>query len=313
MMLVNDLSDVSARYTLAEARPGHYRLLVKNQPTPSQTSLQYDFLPTREFERNRLTLEHREHGLLTGGDLLRLTGIVVDGDGAPAQHGGGIFYRRPLGASGLYGSINLADLRSRVELLGQEGRQFDGQSVSLVMGYPLTRDVHGYRYLIGELQRTEEDLEGFPNDNRVDLGRVVYAHKIAGADAGLYDASVALTSGSNRDSGINDFSHLRAGLGKIWPIHNWRRGAHLEAEMLLQVADGQVPASEQFYLGSTQSLRGYAYAAESGDEGVIGQLELGFGLQKPPSWLYSFSHGVFLDAGAVRSKEGSSLSQSSRD
>lgn len=313
MMLVNDLSDVSARFELQEKSPGIYQLHAKNQSVEPRFTAQYDFLPTQEFERNRLSLAHRQYSFLTGGDLLRLHLTAITGNSRPSQIGGGVFYRTPLGNDGLYGSFAFSDLRSRVEILGQDNRDFEGRSISTVLGYPVSRDAHGYEYLIGEIQRTDEKIEGFGDVNQVDLARIVFASKHSNLKSDVRDFSLSITSGRDEDPSVRGFSHFRMGIGNVWTANQITSGAHFKAELLMQISGNTLPNSEKFFLGSHQSSRGYSYSSEIGDSGVSATAEIGKPLNIDTDFIINPQHGLFFDLGAVKSQSGDQLARSARD
>lgn len=311
MMLINDLGGVSSTYHLYELSPGTYQMTISNSGAPSATSLQLDYPPTTDFKRQRLNVAHTRYGVFKGGDALRVSATGIRGNNRPSQIGGELYYRAPIGTNGLFGSVSASDLRSRIEQVTQQDLQFDGKNFAVTLGYPLVRNSHGYEYIIGELQSTEEKIEGFASNNDVEVARIIFVHKSSDNQANLFNASVSATLGKGDRLEIQDFTHIRGALGKVWNLNHLSSGLHFRADSLLQLADSPLPASEQFYLGSTRFLRGYSFGSEAGDSGAVFTVELDKTIVKPPLGLSRLRHGTFVDMGIVKNSNGSAQSLAS--
>jgi hypothetical protein len=108
-----------------------------------------------------------------------------------------------------------------------------------------------------------------------------------------------------RSSGLVDdqFWHARAGGGVVLHLDQPKGDHALRIEGMGQFTNSALPATEKFYLGDRDRMRGYHIATTLGDTGVAGTVELSryIGIEK--GILEAISPSAFLDAGWAKATD----------
>lgn len=264
-----------------------------------------DNAPVGSGDAYRATLQQEIYGAGFSGDLLRFTGLVqTDGDGDEGLYGQ-LFYRHPLGASGLYLEAFAGDA---VFQRRYQDRRLDfdqhGSQVGAALGYPLRRTAGRQDYLVTEFEALAGRTDGaaYTFDSRVEALRTywILGRNLDGRTA--IEASLSASVGRRRTEGGDaaldgdrTWSHARGEIGIVTPIG---AATWLRTEIEAQMAFTALPAIEQFYLGHLPGVRGYSQGEIAADSGFAVSLEVEHALG--PGADRDLRVFGFMDAGSVR-------------
>lgn len=320
LLLMNDLSGLAARSTLQRgSERGTSRLVVDASDTPMLEGRAWsDNFGNRSTGSFRLGAQLQVNSPSRLGDSVAVG--LVQSTGSTAAN---LNYSLPLNASGLRLNAGASYLRYRIDQEAFRSLDLRGDATAFQLGasYPLvrTRERNLYASLtyerrkltdraLGETLRSRklDSLSFLLAGSRIDpwggggtlQGNVAVtagrADLSGNADDKFVDSRTARTNGSFRKLfvGANRLQNLGGAPGSEWTLF---------AGVVGQLASGNLDSSEKFILGGASGVRAYPVGEASGDEGVLGTLELrrnfalgGDGMQSKLQAL------AFVDAGQVR-------------
>ncbi|MCB1382471.1 MAG: ShlB/FhaC/HecB family hemolysin secretion/activation protein [Notoacmeibacter sp.] len=313
LMLVNDLAGVTAvtGFDYPDPNAGAHLKITARQ-TNQAGSLVLDN-PPREFGKAVSLYGTQEfYSVFTGGDLLRLQGGFTwhfAGNGKGHSLSGNAYYRTPLGPKGAYGELYGGNVVGRRDASGKYvATELTGYELGGVIGYPVLRDIHDYRYGLLEARHSAVDSSGKGVAFRSAVN-AISALALAGHDDDDGAPSrfgLVATAGWRRgaiplgeDDGDDSFWHLRASYGTAQPLPAVHHDLSYRFEINGQYSPYRLPSVEEFYLGGKTSLRGYRFAEASGDSGIAGIFELRHSWAEGAGPFSSLSVHAFFDAGHV--------------
>lgn len=310
LLLLTDLPGVTVRSTL---RPGSASgtadlVVAVSEARALQTTLGFDNYGNAHTGRTRTTLGVNYNDLTGVGDQLSLQ-TVRSGSGLTSARLG---YERPLGADGLRMRLSYADLHYDVggvfEALGVTG---DSQIYSAGLQYPLIRSraqnlsIHGgleQKYIGSAVKAMGMDsnkvitslnlgLSGSTQDNFIEGGLTAWGASITRGSLDLRSPiDAALDAGGANTNG--EFTKLNWNAMRIQRL---TPRLSLTGSLMGQTSTGNLDSAEKFFLGGPNSVRAYPAGETSGDEGVLGTIELRYDLAYPGMQLIGF-----VDGGKVR-------------
>jgi len=212
-------------------------------------------------------------------------------------------YGRPLGSSGLRGSINMALLDYRLVQPSLAALDGEGQArtAGALLSYPLVRNeragVTGWFSIDTKLLR-DASLGTVLRNVRIRGGALGISANLADSSgSGGTDVSLSLGHGELESADATDVRGTRGGFEKInWSVH---RQQPLSGRLALsalfqgQVASKNLDAAERFALGGPHGIRAYPVGEAAGDEGML----LRLALQYPFSGQLTGS--LFIEGGQV--------------
>lgn len=138
-------------------------------------------------------------------------------------------------------------------------------------------------------------------------GRWSLTSSLTASFGGLIDRDVNSCSGQLGDR--DQFDCRRAGASSSFLVWggNLRREQKLgkwsvQGRLGFQFASSPVLSSEQFYIGGSETVRGYFQSEVGGDDGASASLELHTPLVTPADWNWGLKFLVFADSGWVRTQ-----------
>jgi hemolysin activation/secretion protein len=311
-MLASDLSGVYLRSEFSFEPPYDGALLrVIGGEARSGGSVSVDDVPLRPGTGARSYVVQEGRGLATGGDMLRLVGVLTLEPNDSNAFGGTVFYRRPLGSHGTYVEGfggNAFSQRTFAQVTPQSEEM--GLNAALAVGHPLKRDVHNFVYALGEYEYSDASSRlgatAFDSTSHALRAYLVQGH--TAPQGGIVQWSVVLSAGMRPDrpagqpaDGAKRFLHVRGAFGSVAALPFVSQHTYLRFEASGQWAPDSLPLVERFGLGFQPYLRGYAPYEVEGDRGIGTAVELSY-LTPAKRWgLRELMPFVFLDAGAVGS------------
>jgi len=309
LMLASDLSGVVVRSEIRHDGAGKRRLAIHAGAARHRFMAQADHGPRANASSIALTGEL--YSQATPGDMVRLS-VGGTRDFETRDHGVNLSatYRLPLGADGTYGEFMLANTRFGRDIAGSlsDSRFQEGRNFIALLGHPFLRNIHEFLYGFVEFDHAELDAGpgGTSNDASQAVRLSTYYSSIGNA-FGTLRGGATLSAGvaDTRSSGTVDdqFWHARAGGGVVLHLDQPKGDYSLRIEGMGQFTNSALPATEKFYLGDRDRMRGYHVATALGDTGVAGTVELAryIGIEK--GILEAISPSVFLDAGRARTTD----------
>jgi len=320
LALTNDIAGVSATVAFAKlANIGEYEAVISGVESTQSGVIAIDTVSQKFFDDKRVQLQQNFSSVFQGGDLIRLQGSFVDPKGAPDSQSVYASYLFPIGNHGAYAELSAGDVQTALTVEGRTtpiqfnggsfilpgsstNENFEGQSASVTLGYPLER-LHGRAtYLIGsvdwsddETQRlgdtetTSIDLSLFSRHEKTDGQSVAYGLTIGAGDTDSY---------LNGASGT--FQYLHGSFGLIQPMNALAKNTELRFELFGQISSDKAAGSKLIGLGSEQSLRGYSNATYTGQTGAWGSIEIAGTVPVDSHWSSQITPLAFIDFGAVR-------------
>lgn len=320
LALINDMPGISVSMAF-EINPAtaNYTLVISGEESMQFGGVTIDSSPRNLAEQNRVSLQQNFFNLFTGGDIIRLQGGYVAGDGLPSQRSLYLDYQLPIGNSGLYAEVSIGDVDTQTALTapsslsfvtgngfvltpGATTRQdFEGQFASVALGYPLSHHHDGAIYIVGNIDVTSDSTDDVGDTDIIftefNLLKTYYS-----PDGWSYVASIT-AGGGDVDSYLNQYDgHFTRGqfhLGFISPFELVSYETELRLELTGQLGSSDTPNALLLALGEEQFLRGYESSTFSGTDGLIGTAELAYPFYIEGSLVRQITSFVFLDAGTV--------------
>nr|PZN01036.1 MAG: hypothetical protein DIU74_10670 [Pseudomonadota bacterium] len=218
-------------------------------------------------------------------------------------------YAVPLGTSGLRGDIGIAqsayDLGEEFAALGATGT---ARVFSVGLSYPILRSNRAnlviaaryqYKDLVDEYERldvrNEKSSHSVPVALQFDVRDQLFGGGITYGSLTWTVGELSLDTPGLRAQDVN--AKTEGGFGK-WNLEVARiqalpGGFSLYGRVFAQWANGNLDSSERMILGGANGVRAYPQGEGSGDEGVLGQVELRYQAG-------AFKPYAFWDAGRVR-------------
>ncbi|MET0106833.1 MAG: hypothetical protein ABW072_17095, partial [Sedimenticola sp.] len=247
LALINDMPGVSASFALEHGDDGNYELYVSGTDTPQHGGISIDNIPGEIGQEHRLNLHQNINGLMTGGDILRLQAIWVEGDNSANQRSILASYQFPIGTEGGFAELGAGDFRTKTEVHGRStayttgfgtvivpggvsSHNFEGQNYYVNGGFPIRRSHDEALYLLGQVDYSVDETDGIgesnvthgdigafysyqqPDGESFHLGGYIgsgyYDSYIAGEDSNYWSAEFAAAYITPLSS-INRFTELR--------------------------------------------------------------------------------------------------------
>lgn len=314
LMLAKDLAGVSLTSEFMSSNGTNDDLLkISVTEVKRRGGITVDNLPRNFGKSIFAALTQEFYSTLAPGDMLRVNVLPsADFHGEWRAVYGGLQYRAPIGSQGWYaeGSIGKGFTRNLFISANQSPQELFQRTLnaSVVLGYPLMRDVHGFAVWLSEVGHTRLDnsIVGL-DDTRTRFLRQFFVYSNHADDGSSFHASLALTGGSadrqfylNQAISDSGFFHARLGIGRIVPLDQQSAGLGLRLEATLQLSASSLPSTEKFFLGDRSRLRGYGYSELVGDSGIAATVELGHFHAVGVRYLASVTPFAFLDAGWIK-------------
>ncbi len=319
LALINDLPGISASMAF-ERNPadGNYELVISAQQYLQTGGVVLDYIPRNLFDQRRLSLHQSFHSIATGGDILRLQGVFVNGGGEPDQKSFYASYQAPLGNDGTYAEVSFGDIETHTSVRGRPtlvltgtgfsiipgavtNHNFIGQTASFVLGHPIKRNHSGGTYILGSFDYST-DRTGSVGEIDTWAGDLSLYHIYN--DPSGYSVAAGLSVGggytnSYIDNDDGQFSHLHAGLGIIKPLPWIARNTELRLEAYGQIATEHTPTSKIISLGGINFMRGYPSSVYTGTSGLSGSVELAHAYDIRSRHISRITPYLFTDFGYV--------------
>ncbi|WP_076447998.1 ShlB/FhaC/HecB family hemolysin secretion/activation protein [Roseivivax lentus] len=317
LMLIEDIESISATAEVDYPDPiGAARLrLIASPEDRAFGSVTLDHPERRIGEAATLTFSQAFLSAVTPGDLLRFDlSLTEDFDGGDSSVWGAAAYRMPLGGSGAYGELYLANVAARRDATATlEATDIRGDTAILALGYPVIRDVETYGYALFELRRSgsEVDVPATDFDSVVDAASASWIYGKTLPGGGAYEVALSGTAGRQDtdapglDPGDETFAYLRGGVGLERPVTWFGPDSAVRAELWGQYSNNRLPGIEEFYLGGRRDERGYLFAEAQGDSGASFFLEAGRYLFPATPSITQLRPFAFFDAGHIENRDAS--------
>lgn len=304
LMRFNRLHEVQLRASVQPGkRPGTTDLqLQAAEPKRDQFSVFADNAGRYTVGEERLGFTARRAGLSGRGDSLLFAATL--GEGSDSYYLG---YSIPLNPQDL--KLDVSYSNGGIDVVDGAFVPLDvsGKSQDLTFGLtrPLVVEAGRLWNLYGRVSARESISEfGGVTQQNVDL--TVLTAGVAGehqSETSAWTVDASLSQGLNFLGGESGFTALRA--NAAW-LERFTPRAQLLLRGSLQFSDDDLlPASEQFQLGGSASVRGYSEGLLSGRSGYLMSAELRYALQDPEQYLTRdpnaplFTGLVFLDHGGA--------------
>lgn len=322
VMLVEDIEAISVTTQIDYESGDNVATLrvIGQEEDRSFGSATIDHSPRELGKEVTLSLHQEYYSALTPGDMLKFDvsfGHVFASEDNSAY--GAVHYRFPVGASGGFAEIFAGNVNSRRNATGAL-LQTDvvGRNFVLAYGYPVVRSIDRFGYGLIEFRQsaTEVDSGGATFESSVNVVSGSWIYSGALQNGGAFEYALHLSFGNRTtasavDDGDETFTHLRFGAGWDVPLDRLAQGATVRAELWGQYSADRLPAIEEFYLGSRESERGYAFAEAQGDTGVSARLSIGRDLYPDGPLLTHLRPFGFLDVGYIHNNRPSATERAS--
>jgi len=307
VLILSDLPGVAVRPVV---RPGEQVgtgdldvRVTRTEPFAGAVSL--DNYGNRYSGSYRLTAQGVWNSPFMLGDQLSAALMATDEE----LYFGSVGYALPLGTSGLRGDIGIAqsayDLGEEFAALGATGT---ARVFSVGLSYPILRSNRAnlviaaryqYKDLVDEYERldvrNEKSSHSVPVALQFDVRDQLFGGGITYGSLTWTVGELSLGTPGLRAQDVN--AKTEGGFGK-WNLEVARiqalpGGFSLYGRVFAQWANGNLDSSERMILGGANGVRAYPQGEGSGDEGVLGQVELRYQAG-------AFKPYAFWDAGRVR-------------
>ncbi len=323
ILLVNDLPGVTAKADLSAGNaPGTTEIKIKENEGPLVTGLAgLDNFGNRYTGRERSLANFNINDLTGYGDQITLSGIDA-GDPVFATNNGNMWlwqagWQAPIGYTGLRAGLDYSSLGYRV---GQEFSDLDlhgsARTWTLNAIYPMIRGrkyslygsmVFMHRNLfdatalaVSDNKRVNEatlGLQGDAVDTLFGGGYMAYGLGVTYGDLGLGDDPDDLAT--DRQTANTDGHFWKLDLNAM-RLQNIGKGFSLYLAASGQYADKNLDSSEQFILGGPTGMRAYPVGEASGDDGLLGNVELRKDLPGAVPVIGHIQVRAFYDYGWIR-------------
>ena len=297
ILLVNDLPGVTAKADLSAGdTPGATRIAVKENEGPLVTGLAgLDNFGNRYTGRERSLANFNINDLTGYGDQITLSGIDA-GDPVFATNNGNMWlwqagWQAPVGYTGLRAGLDYSSLGYRV---GQEFSDLDlhgsARTWTINADYPVIRSREYSLYgsivfthqnlfdatavAVSDNKRVNEAtlaMQGNAVDTLWGGGYMAYGLSVSYGNLGLSDDPSDLATDRQTANTNGVFWKLNLNAMRL---QNIGRGFSLYLAASGQYADKNLDSSEQFILGGPTGVRAFPVGEASGDDGVLGNVEL---------------------------------------
>ena len=309
LMLARDLSGVVVRSEIRHDGAGKRRLAIHAGAARHRFMAQADHGPRANASSIALTGEF--YSQATPGDMARIS-VGGTRDFETRNHGVNLSatYRLPVGAHGTYGEFLLANTRYGRDIAGSlsDSRFQEGRNFIALLGHPFLRNIHEFLYGLVEFDHAELDAgPGGTSNDASQAVRVSTYYSSIGNAFGTVRGGATISAGvaETRSAGLVDdqFWHARAGAGVVLHLDQPKGDHALRIEGMGQFTNSALPATEKFYLGDRDRMRGYNMATTLGDTGVAGTVELSRHVSIEKAIIEAISPSVFLDAGMAKTTD----------
>ena len=306
LTLINSIPGVSASFSFErDEKKGTYTIIANGNEIKQNGAIVVDNIPTRLGKRTRVLLSQNIYAAITSGDAIRFQGSYVSGDDLPDQTGFSISYQDELEFNGGYIEITYGDNLSQTNLYspltGTTQNDFIGSYFTASFAQPVIVQHNNESFLIAQYDYVEERTDTLGNV-KLNVFRLSYFDLYHANNGDSISLGLTLSHGdtlehydSNED---NSFNHLRMGVGYIASIGKSKR-TEFRAEINGQLGNKEVVASELFFLGSENFLRGYLPGYFIGESGYTGTFELAHAYSVPTQWIQRLTPYIFADYGMV--------------
>lgn len=318
LMLAGDLSGMLVRAEIRHDGAGKRAVTLHVKTERQRLMALADYGPRQNMAS--LTLTGEAYSRITPGDMIRVSlGGARHFDANDQGINLAAAYRVPIGNEGTYGELLIANTRYGRDLSGNlsDSRFQDGKNMIALLGHPFLRNIHEFLYGFVEYDYAELDAgpSGTSNDSSQTI-RLAFYYSSIGHGFGTFRAGATVSAGvaeSNSAGLVDDmFFHVRAGAGVVLHLDPPQGDYSLRIEGMGQLTSAALPATEKFYLGDRDRMRGYNIATTLGDSGFTGTVELSRYVAIEAQTIKAFSPAVFVDAGIVQTNNAYPMPYSSK-
>lgn len=321
IMLAKDMAGVflTTEFDVSD-HSGNDVLKISANQVKQRGSFSIDNLPRNFGTGMWATFSQEVYSVLNAGDLVRVN-VLPSSDFDNQWQGlfGSVNYRTPLNSDGLYMEVSAGNGLTRNNYYGPYNQNPSNlfQNTLLanaVIGYPLSRDSHGFVYTLSEVNYYKLDVSGTgvqSIDQGQDISTGTFRQSLTfsknDGQGSVYRGSLTATAGStgvqyfgSQALNSSQFFDLRAGGGVTAPLDKFSPGLGIRLEGMGQFTNNSLPNVEKYFLGDYSRLRGYGYAEVLGDTGANATVELSQYFHIGHSYLGSISPFIFVDAGWLK-------------
>jgi len=318
LALINDMPGVAASFNFNRLPDGNFELFVKSSQSKSLGGVSLENTVGNLGKGYKFNLNQNVSSILTGGDLLRLQGVVVDGGNTSRQQSISTSYQFPVGSKGAYLEIGAGDYRAQTTLHSRptayttsfgaivvpgskSTRSFEGKNYYLTGGYPLIRYHDEAFYLIGQID--------YSDDKTLQVGESAVTHADLGLfyskqrpDGTSYHLGGFLGIGRSEDFIANNeltYSSAEITAGYITTLKSLSDFTELRIETNGKLSDKKLPNSKLFSLGSEDFMRGYDSSVLVGNAGIQATAELAHAYYFDGAVLQRVAPYIFVDIGQI--------------
>ena len=318
--LINDMPGVNASFAIERDEMGNYELYVSGKDISQFGGVSIDNTPTNIGDEYRINLHQNFNGLITGGDILRLQAVWLDGENSLNQRSVLGSYQLPIGANGGFAEFGASDFRTETEVHGRStayatgfgtvilpGRitshDYEGQNYYINGGFPLRRSHDEAFYLLGQVDYSVDETDSIGKSDVLhgDVG-LFYSHQRPTGES--VHAGAFIGAGYN-DSYIagedNNYWSAEFAASYITPVLAIDRFTELRIEGVAKVSGKHLPNSKLFGLGGEDFLRGYEASTYVGNSGIAATIELAHAYYFDNRYISRVAPYIFLDAGLISS------------
>ena len=309
LMLASDLSGLAVRTEIRYAGEGKRTVTLHATAARHRVMAVADYGPRQNMAS--LTLTAEAYSQITSGDMIRVSlGGARHFENTDHGINLAVAYRFPIGSYGTYGEILAANTRYGRDLSGNltDSRFQDGKNFIALVGHPFLRNIHEFLYGFIEYDYADLDAGQYSTSNDASqVMRLSFYYSSVGHSFGTFRMGASISGGvaEAQNSGPVDdqFWHVRAGAGLILHLDPPEGDYSLRIEGMGQLTNAALPATEKFYLGDRDRMRGYNIATILGDSGFAGTVELSRYISVEEQTIKAITPAIFFDAGVVQNND----------
>ena len=309
LMLASDLSGLAVRSEILNDAGGGKKVILHVAAARHHVMAVADYGPRQNAAS--LTLTGEAYSQITSGDMIRISlGGARHFENTDHGLNFAVAYRFPVGHDGTYAEMLAANTRYGRDLSGNlsDSRFQDGKNFIALLGHPFLRNIHEFLYGFIEYDYAELDAGKYGTSNDASQAmRLSFYYSSIGHSFGTFRAGATITGGvaeAQNGRQVNDqFWHVRGGAGLVLHLDPPQGDYSLRIEGMGQLTSAALPATEKFYLGDRDRMRGYNIGTILGDSGFAGTVELSRYIAIEEQTIKAVSPAVFFDAGIVQSNK----------
>lgn len=310
LLLANDLPGFKFKSVLnpSKTTPGAATLVMQASKTPWEGSVSLDNRGSDTSGPNQLLMQVAANDLFNNLESTSLMYATVPGDGDELRYWQ-LHHQQIINGEGLTFAMDWTRTDSDPGDPVLEANQHETASTSLAMGldFPYLRSREENLRFGGNFSIRKSTQNSLVRDTKDNL-RVLrltgnYDRSDTWFGGGISVLSLTFSQGLNmagaqvesRGNAETDFTHIQLNARRIQKLsEQWTADLRVQT----QLANEQLPSSEQFGLGGERTVRGYEPSEWTGDSAFTASAELRYQLPDIP-WEGSAQFFTFYDFGKV--------------